>query len=110
MLGRGFPSWGPRFPLVFAHTCTSRLKEAWGWGPDSFDNSKGECDFLAWKNGELYAFQVCYELTDYNRTREYNGFSTVLATIKKKTIITYNQKEQKDDIYIIPLWEWALSD
>ena len=81
-----------------------------GYENISFDNSKGECDFLAWKNGELYAFQVCYELTDYNRTRECNGFSTVQATIKKKTIITYNQKEQKDDIYIIPLWEWALSD
>ena len=79
-----------------------------GYENISFDNSKGECDFLAWKNGELHAFQACYELTDYNRTREINGFSSVQANIKSKTIITYNQKEQTNGIRIVPLWEWAL--
>ena len=79
-----------------------------GYKNISFDNSKGECDFLAWKDGELHAFQACYELTDYNRTREINGFSTVQLALKSKTILTYNQKGQTDDILIVPLWEWVL--
>ena len=79
-----------------------------GYKNISFDNSKGECDFLAWKDGELHAFQACYELTDYNRTREINGFSTVQLALKSKTVLTYNQKEQTDDIRIVPLWEWVL--
>lgn len=74
----------------------------------SFDNSKGECDFLAWKDGCVHAFQVCYELTDYNREREFDGFAVPQIPVKTKTIITYNQKEQTGDIRVVPLWEWAL--
>lgn len=74
----------------------------------SFDNSKGECDFIAWKDGEAHAFQVCYELNDANRKRELGGFAALQAPAKSKTIITFNQKEQADDIQVIPLWEWVL--
>lgn len=74
----------------------------------SFDNSKGECDFIAWKDGEAHAFQVCYELNDANRKRELDGFAALQAPAKSKTIITFNQKEQADDIQVIPLWEWVL--
>lgn len=79
-----------------------------GYGNISFDNGKGECDFIAWKDGCMHAFQVCYELTEYNRQRELNGFSISHLTPESKTLITFNQKEQVDDIHIIPLWEWAL--
>lgn len=76
----------------------------------SFDNSKGECDFIAWKDGEAHAFQVCYELNDANRKRELGGFAALQAPAKRKTIITFNQKEQADDIQVIPLWEWVLAN
>lgn len=76
----------------------------------SFDNSKGECDFIAWKDGEAHAFQVCYELNDANRKREFGGFAALQASVKSKTVITFNQKEQEDDIQVIPLWEWVLEN
>ncbi len=79
-----------------------------GYQNISFDNGKGECDFLAQKDGDIHAFQVCYELTDNNKTREFRGFSVPQIPVRTKTLITYNQKEQVDDIRVMPLWEWAL--
>ncbi len=79
-----------------------------GYENISFDNGKGECDFLAWKGSALHAFQVCYELTEQNRRRELSGFCVPKATAASKTIITYNQRGQKDDIRFVPLWEWIL--
>ena len=76
----------------------------------SFDNSKGECDFIAWKDGEAHAFQVCYELNDANRKREFGGFAALQTSVKSKTVITFNQKEQEDNIQVIPLWEWVLEN
>ncbi len=81
-----------------------------GYENISFDNSKGECDFLAWKEGEVHAFQACYELTEQNKQRELNGFSIPQLQMKNKTLVTYNQKGQENDVHIIPLWEWALSN
>jgi len=63
---------------------------------------------LAQKDGDIHAFQVCYELTDNNKTREFRGFSVPQIPVRTKTLITYNQKEQVDDIRVMPLWEWAL--
>lgn len=50
-----------------------------------------------------HAFQVCYELTDLNRSRELSGFNVIepLLNIASKTIITYNQKERVDDVEIV---------
>lgn len=79
-----------------------------GYGNISFDNGKGECDFLAWKDGKLNAFQVCYELNEENRKREFDGFNIKDATPVTKTIITYNQRGGSGDVRIIPLWEWVL--
>lgn len=76
----------------------------------SFDNSKGECDFIAWKDSEAHAFQVCYELNDANRKREFGGFAALQTSVKSKTVITFNQKEQEDDIQLIPLWKWVLEN
>ena len=81
-----------------------------GYENISFDNTKGECDFIASKDGTIHAFQACHELTDYNKLRELNGFSVPQAHIQTKTLITFNQKEQVEDIEIIPLWEWALRE
>ncbi|MBO5155866.1 MAG: ATP-binding protein [Prevotella sp.] len=81
-----------------------------GYQNISFDNSKGECDFIAWKDGEAHAFQVCYELNNANRKRELGGFAALQTPVKSKTVITFNQKEQEDDIQVIPLWEWVLEN
>ena len=79
-----------------------------GYQNISFDNGKAECDFIAWKDGEAHAFQVCYQLDEINRKRELGGFSILQIPVKTKTVITFNQKEQADDIRVVPLWEWAL--
>lgn len=79
-----------------------------GYTHISFDNGKGECDFIASKEEAIHAFQVCYELTDTNRLRELEGFNMPHMAIKSKTLITLNQKEQVDDIRVVPIWEWAL--
>ncbi|MGM9693851.1 MAG: ATP-binding protein [Alloprevotella sp.] len=81
-----------------------------GYENISFDNSKGECDFLAWKGGALHAFQACRELTEQNRRRELNGFNVPQGFVASKTLLTFNQKEMIDDIRILPLWEWALEE
>ncbi len=79
-----------------------------GYENISFDNSRGECDFIAWKDGAAHAFQVCYELNDANRKREFGGFAVLNIPVKTKTLITFNQKEQQDDVRVMPIWEWAL--
>ena len=81
-----------------------------GYENISFDNNKTECDFIAYKKGEAYGFQVCYELNDMNLKRELAGFEIETILLKKKTLLTYNQKEKYGDVEVIPIWEWALFD
>lgn len=76
----------------------------------SFDNSKTECDFIAYKNGNAYGFQVCYELNDMNLKRELAGFDVDKVTLEKKMLLTYNQKGTYGDIEALPLWEWAVTE
>ena len=80
-----------------------------GYENISFDNSKTECDFIAYKDGEAHCFQVCYELNEMNRMRELKGFVTDVVSLKSKTLITYNQKDTCDDIKVVPIWEWVIS-
>ena len=80
-----------------------------GYENISFDNSKTECDFIAYKDGEAHCFQVCYELNEMNRMRELKGFVTDVVSLKSKTLITYNQKDICDDIKVVPIWEWVIS-
>lgn len=77
-----------------------------GYQNISFGSRNGECDFIASKDESIHAFQVCYELTPENRTREIKGFSVLGDKVKfdSKTIITYNQQEVIGDIQVIPLW------
>lgn len=81
-----------------------------GYESISFDNNKTECDFVAYKNGEAHGFQICYELNDMNLKRELTGFEIETVTLKKKTLLTYNQKEKYGDVEAIPIWEWAFSE
>lgn len=79
-----------------------------GYRDISFAGGQGECDFIAWKDGDPHAFQACYELTDANRQRETAGFNVPAVQARTKTIITYAQTATDGDIRITPLWEWAI--
>jgi predicted AAA+ superfamily ATPase len=81
-----------------------------GYENISFDNSKAECDFIAYKNGEAHGFQVCYELNDMNLKRELAGFNVEKITWRRKILLTYNQKETYGDIEVLPFWEWVMSE
>jgi predicted AAA+ superfamily ATPase len=74
----------------------------------TFANNNGECDFVAKKGLEYQAIQVCYELTAENNKREFGGFAMIENDVKvsKKTIITYNQEMQDDNVIVIPAWKY----
>lgn len=80
-----------------------------------FDD-KGECDFVAMKNGEVKELvQVCYELTPDNFKRETNGLIQALRffKLKKGKIITFANKDfiQLDDleIEVIPAYQYLIN-
>jgi predicted AAA+ superfamily ATPase len=67
----------------------------------------GECDFIAKKEGQFHAFQVCHELTPLNRSRELAGFNVFgKLSPASKTILTYNQEDTIEDIRIVPFWQF----
>ena len=71
-------------------------------------NKNYECDFIAKKDNKLIAIQVCYELNEQNKKREFNALLKLPFNVDKKVIITYNQKEQKDsnNIEVVSFWEY----
>jgi predicted AAA+ superfamily ATPase len=78
---------------------------------------KGECDFIAIHKGSAQEIiQVCYRLTDANKTREYNGIVEALNYFKKLNgfIITWNQKDklqiENKTIHLVPAWEYLSND
>ena len=78
-------------------------------------SDKWECDFLIVKNkGIKQAIQVCYELNDENRKREFNGLTEAMKEFKLKEglLLTNNQEDNlKFDgrkIVIKPVWKWLL--
>jgi len=74
---------------------------------------KGECDFVIKEGTKItQAMQVCYDLTEQNKEREFNGLIEALNKFKLKEglILTYNQDDHfeiKDKIIkVIPVWKW----
>ena len=67
-----------------------------------------KCDFVAKKGIEYQAIQVCYELTPENSKREFGGFTAIEndVEVSQKTIITYNQEMQANNIALIPAWKY----
>lgn len=58
---------------------------------------KNECDFVVFNaNACKGVFQVCYEVTTDNQTREFNGLVEAMNffNLTKGIIITYNQNDQ----------------
>lgn len=72
-----------------------------------FYNKNFECDFIAQKEGKTTAIQVCYELSDSNRKREFNGLKKLPFDVDEKVVITYNQSQKSSDgIEVFAFWEW----
>ena len=70
-----------------------------------------ECDFLIKEKGKItQAIQVCYELTEENKEREIDGLKEAMKKLKLQQglIITLNQKEEVDNIKIVPAWKFLL--
>ncbi len=67
-----------------------------------------ECDFVIKTHEGLEGIQVCYELNDQNRKREFGGLQKLSKqfTLTKQTIITYNQEETSEAINVIPFWKY----
>jgi predicted AAA+ superfamily ATPase len=73
----------------------------------------GECDFVAMEQGKVKELvQVCYEVTDVNFDREYNGLLAAMRffNAKEGIIVTCNQKDivRKDGqtIRLIPAHDY----
>ena len=71
-----------------------------------FYHKNFECDFIAIKEGESIAIQVCYELHDQNRKREIGGLTKLPFEVDGKYIITYNQSDTFDNINVVKFWEY----
>lgn len=73
-----------------------------------FNDSSFECDFLIKKESELIAIQVCYELHEGNREREFKGLTDVSKKFKisKKVLVTYNQEESVEGVEVLPFWKY----
>lgn len=71
-----------------------------------FYNKDTECDFIAKKEGEILAVQVCYELNDQNQKREFSGLDRLPFKVAKKLIVTYNQKMSYGDIEVVSFWSY----
>jgi predicted AAA+ superfamily ATPase len=76
---------------------------------------KQECDFVIREGTKIkQALQVCYEISDENRTREYDGLLEAMDAFQLSAglILTYDQEDDEtiDDkkVSIRPVWKWLL--
>jgi hypothetical protein len=79
-----------------------------------FDD-KGECDFVAMKNGQVTELvQVCYELTSDNLKREKDGLLQAMRFFNqnKATIVTFSNTdfitEDSFEIDVIPAYKYLM--
>ena len=79
--------------------------------------NKNECDFIV-KRGTKprCAIQVCWEITEKNRKREFSGLLEACKSLDLESgvIMTYNQDQQLKEngikINVLPVWKWLLLD
>ncbi len=79
-------------------------------------DEKGECDFVAMKNGQVMELvQVCYELTADNLQRELNGLLAAMRFFKQQnaTIVTFAGADQivKEGftVEVVPAYQYLVS-
>jgi predicted AAA+ superfamily ATPase len=78
-----------------------------------FNDGRHECDFLIKEKEEIIlAVQVCAKLTPDNLTREVLGLKAAMQETKCSNgiILTIDQKDETENIPIVPAWEWMLMD
>ncbi len=78
-----------------------------------YNHEKRECDFLVKEGNEITeAIQVCYELNNTNKEREFEGLREAMNKYKliKGKIITFGQESTESDIHVIPAWKWMLGN
>jgi hypothetical protein len=82
-----------------------------------YHKGKYECDFLVREGIAITeAIQVCKELTEANREREFNGLLEALNNygLDKGFILTEDQqeiiKQDKLIITVLPIWKWLVSE
>ncbi|MEK6857823.1 MAG: ATP-binding protein, partial [Nanoarchaeota archaeon] len=80
-----------------------------------YHSDKNECDFVLRDNNKItYAIQVCYDLNEKNRKREFDGLFEAMNKFNLKTgiILTNGQEEEikinSKRITIKPVWKWLL--
>ena len=76
---------------------------------------KGECDFVVREGSSIVrAIQVCYDLDDNNRDREFKGMIEAMETfnLQEGLLLTSNQDDEVDvsgkKIVIKPVWKWSI--
>jgi len=73
---------------------------------------ENECDFIAIEQGiVIMAIQVCWNLSDENREREFGGLMEACSSFpgSKGYLLTLHQEETPiGEIRIIPVWKWIL--
>ncbi|MCF8414306.1 MAG: ATP-binding protein [Melioribacteraceae bacterium] len=77
-----------------------------------YHKAKFECDFLIKKKNQIIkCIQVCAELSDSNKKREFGGIKEAMKRfhLNEGLIITLEQKFEENDIEVIPITEWLLS-
>jgi hypothetical protein len=80
-----------------------------------------EVDFLVLNDGnEKELIQVCYELNETNKDREFGAFEKAINNLRlrnvKLKVITYNDEGfekitvggKEYSIEIVPFWKWSL--
>lgn len=93
--------------LIFLH-----LRRKYASTELYYFDEKGECDFVAIKNGIVELVQVCYELTPDNLKREVNGLIEAMRFFKlhNATIVTFanNDLIEENDrrIEVIPAYKY----
>lgn len=76
----------------------------------------GECDFVHKKSGEVNLYQVCAELSQENKEREFDGLVEALDKLglERGTILTTDEEGEttyKDKkIKIAPMWKTAIEE
>ncbi len=80
-------------------------------------NENTECDFVVFDNkGDKHLSQICWELTDKNRDREFKGLTEAMKFFKIQTgkIITFDQEEEVETdngkISVVPVWKFLLTN
>jgi len=82
-----------------------------------YHKDKKECDFVIKEGINVSkAFQVCYELNDDNRQREYSGLLEALDRygLKQGTLLTHDESDElfieNKKIIIKPVWKWLMEN